>query len=190
MSALPSAKAARMASEFGAGETSTSIPNFANVPFASAATTSSGLPGWLVTRTFCGLGAEFLARLARRFEVRRIVRTKTAALEAEIAIGRFGRRNRTRRLGDGNRMLFVANVNDPVWQINLVAVGVGGFAIRNDEAALENTAINRMKGNAHAGVLRRRFEAPNFSLMRGIGEVENDEAIAAERPIAAIAAVF
>src|SRR6266436_1342004 len=56
-SAFPSAKAARIASEFGAALTSTSIPNFANVPFISAATTGSGRPGRLVNRIFCGLGS-------------------------------------------------------------------------------------------------------------------------------------
>jgi hypothetical protein len=57
MSAFPSAKAARIASELGAALTSTSIPNFANVPFISPATTGSGRPGRLVNRIFCGLGS-------------------------------------------------------------------------------------------------------------------------------------
>src|SRR2546423_4118451 len=64
MFAFPSAKAARMASEFGAGLTSTWIPNFANVPFISAATTGSGRPGRLVSRIFCRLCALAYAPLA------------------------------------------------------------------------------------------------------------------------------
>src|SRR5712664_3310147 len=57
MSAFPSARAARIASEFGAGFVSASIPYFANRPFISAATTGSGRPGKLVSRIFCGPGA-------------------------------------------------------------------------------------------------------------------------------------
>ena len=87
-------------------------------------------------------------------------------------------------------MLLVANVDDPIGQIDLIAVGVGGFAIRDDEAAFEDAAIDRVEGDTHAGILRRRFEAADFFLMRGIGEIENDEAVAAERAVAAIAAVF
>jgi len=131
-----------------------------------------------------------LARLSRRFEMRRIVRAKAAALEAEILVWRLGRRDGAGKLGDGNGMLLVANVDDPIGQIDLIAVGVGGFAIRDDEAAFEDAAIDRVEGDTHAGILRRRFEAADFFLMRGIGEIENDEAVAAERAVAAIAAVF
>src|SRR2546430_16611 len=101
------------------------------------------------------IGDEFLARLSRRFEMRRIVRAKAATLETKIAIGGLGRRNGPRKLGDRDRILLVANIDDPVRQVDLVAVGVRGFAVCNDEAAFKNPAVNRVESDAHAGVDRK-----------------------------------
>ena len=47
-----------------------------------------------------------------------------------------------------------------------------------------------MKRDAHAGILRRRFESADFFLVGGIGEIEDDETVGAESTVAAIAAVF
>src|SRR5579859_7807211 len=122
--------------------------------------------------------------------MRRIMRPEAAALEAEIAVGRLGRRNGAGKLRHGDGMLFIADVDDPVGEIDLVAVGVGGLAVGEDEAAVENAAIDGVEGDAHSGILRRRLEATDFLLMRGIGKVQDDEAVAAERAVAAVAAVL
>src|SRR5215472_14645762 len=121
--------------------------------------------------------------------MRRIVRAEASALEAKIAVRGFRRRHGTRKLSDRNGMLFVTNVHDPVGKINLVAIGVGGFAVGDYEAAIENAAVDRMEGDAHAGVLRRRLEATDFLLMRRIGEVQDDEAVATEGAVATVAAI-
>ncbi len=47
-----------------------------------------------------------------------------------------------------------------------------------------------MECDAHAGILRWWFEAADFFLMLRIGEIENDEAVAAEGAVAAVPAVF
>src|SRR5579859_4196570 len=127
-----------------------------------------------------GIGDEFLARFSRSFQVRWIVRAEASALEAEIAVGGFGRRNGARKLGDGDRMRFVADINDPVGQIDLVAIGVGGFAVGDDEAAIQDAAVDGVERDAHAGILRGGFEAADFFLMLGVGKIEDYETVATE----------
>ncbi len=60
------------------------------------------------------IGDEFLARPSRGFEMRRIVRAEAATLETKIALGGFGRRDGAGKLGNRDRMLLVANIDDPV----------------------------------------------------------------------------
>src|ERR1700732_1609259 len=97
--------------------------------------------------------------------MRRIVRAETTALETEIAVRSFRRRNGPRELGDRDRMLFVANVDYPVGKENLVAVGVGGFAVGEHKSAVENSAINGVKGDAHTGILGWRFKSSHLALL-------------------------
>src|SRR5438067_9623923 len=67
---------------------------------------------------------------------------------------------------------------------------VRGFAVCNDEAAFKNPAVNRVESDAHAGVLRWRFETADFLLMRRIGKIENDETVAAKRSVPAMASIL
>ena len=115
---------------------------------------------------------------------------EASALETEIAVRRFRRRHGAGKLRDCDGVFFVANVDDPIGKINLVAVGIGGFAVRNDEAAFEDAAINGVEGDAHSGILRGRFESADFLLVRRIRKIENDKTVAAECSVAAVAALL
>src|SRR3979490_788581 len=114
--------------------------------------------------------------------MRRIVRAKSPTLETKIAIRRTRRRDWARKLRHRNGMLFIANIDNPIGQKNLVAIGVGGFSVSEHESAVEHSAVNRVERNAHPGILRRRFEAAHFPLFFGIAQIENDETVAAETP--------
>src|SRR5437879_13892010 len=81
------------------------------------------------------IGDEFLARLSRRFEMRRIVRATASTLEPKIAIGGLGRRNGPRKLGDRDRSLVVASSDDPARQVDAVAVALRGSAGLSYECA-------------------------------------------------------
>src|SRR5579859_1790921 len=118
-----------------------------------------------------GIGDEFLAGFSRRLQMRWIMSAEASALETEVAVGRFGRRNGAWELRDWDGMRFVADINYPIRQINLVAIGVGGFAVGDNEAAIQHAAIDGVEGDAHAGILRGRFEAADFFLMLRIGEI-------------------
>src|SRR5260370_17950114 len=122
--------------------------------------------------------------------MRRIMGSEAAALEAEIAVGRLGGRNGAGKLRNRDGMLLIANVDDPVREIDLVAVGVGGLAIGEHEAALGNAAIDGVKGDTHSRILRRRLKAAESPLLRGIGKIQDEQALAAESPVTAVAAVL
>src|ERR1700722_17727577 len=122
--------------------------------------------------------------------MRRIVCAKASALETKIAIWRVGGRDRPRKLRHWDRMLFIADIDDPVGKKNLVAMGGGGFSVGQHKSTVENSAINGVKRNSHPGVLRGRFEAADFALFFRIAQIKNDETVAAESSISAITAVL
>src|SRR5580700_5132947 len=120
----------------------------------------------------------------------RIVRPKSAALKTKVTIRSFGRRDRAGKLRYRHRMLLVPNIDNPIRQINLVAVRVGRFAVREYKSALQNPAVNCMESDSHARILRGRFETPKLSLILRIGKVQDNKSIATKRSVAARAAVF
>src|ERR1700737_3824942 len=122
--------------------------------------------------------------------MRGIVRAESPTLETKIAVRSIRRRDRPRKLRNRDGMLFVANIDNPVGKKNLVAIRVSGFSVGQHESAVENSAINRMKRDAHPGILRGRFEAGHFPLFYGIAQIKNDETVAAESPVSAVTAVL
>src|SRR3984957_12453511 len=122
--------------------------------------------------------------------MRRIVCAKASALETKIAIWRVGGRDRPRELRHWDRMLFIADIDDPVGKKNLVAIGVGGFSVGEHKSPVENSAINGVERNAHPGVLRGRFESAYFALFFRIAQIQNDETVAAESAVSAVTAVL
>src|SRR2546421_1138698 len=133
---------------------------------------------------------KLLPRFSRRLEMWRIMSPEATALETEIAVRCFRRRNGTRQLSNGHGVLFIANIDDPVRQIDLIAIRIGRFAVGEHKSPVEDAAINRVEGDAHSRVLWRRLEPANFSLMRRIREIKNNESVAAKRAVTTIAAIF
>src|ERR1700736_3965004 len=124
-----------------------------------------------------GVRNKILTWFTGRLQMWRIVRAESPTLETKIAVRRIRRRDRPRKLRNRDGMLFVANIDNPVGKKNLVAIRVSGFSVGQHESAVENSAINRMKRDAHPGILRGRFEAAHFPLFYGIAQIKNDETV-------------
>src|ERR1700688_50977 len=137
-----------------------------------------------------GIRNKILARFTGCLQMRGIVRAEAPALETEIAVWSLRRRDWARKLCYRDRMLFVANIDNPVGKKNLIAIGVGGFSVGQHKSAVENPAINGVKRNSHRGILRGRLEAAHFPLFFRIAQIKNDETVTAERPVPTVAAVF
>src|SRR5690348_18211406 len=116
--------------------------------------------------------------------MRRIVRPKAPALEAEIAVGRLRWGCGARELRHRRGPLLIANVNYPDGEEHLVAVGIGGLPVGEHKSLVQGAAPDGVEGDAARAILRRRLETPDFLLMLRVGKVQDDEPEGTPRAVA------
>src|SRR5439155_8333611 len=118
-------------------------------------------------------------------DVRRVVRAETPALVAEGLVRRLARRGRNGQSRNRLRRGRIAHVDDPRWNIRLVAVGVQRFRIADDEAAVEARHVDRVERDHRAArVLVIGREAAYDLRVANIREVVDQHA---ERTVGAVA---
>ncbi len=132
---------------------------------------------------------QVLVDAPRRIPGRRCVRPEPAPFVAEVIVGRVGRGNGARELGNRPRLGRVAHVDDPDRMLRLVAVRIDRLGLdQHDAPRVDTRHIDRM----HRDCTRcgRRVETPHQPWCPGPGEIVYEHPQRAESGVTVAAAVL